>query len=477
MKRNLRVGEGYALTQYNLKKRYIRYISLLAVLTSMCLYAVKQVSAQGAEPAATAVTNIKPLQIGDTVPEFLWHLPLLVVNHPGEKKAITLNDYRGKLIILDFWATWCVPCVKSLGKLDSLQGRFIDDIAVVPITDEDSQKAASFFEKREWSLPTATDGSILKQYFPHKSIPHQVWLKDGCVFAIPLPEYANGEVIASVINSEPVRIPMNEYVPLDKSKPLFLGGNGGDGSEMLYYSAVSKRIKPRIGGGGFKNETSDNKVLFINVSADYLLFAAFSKEIDMDRRRVVWEVDSSLYNKIQGTGLSDPIGNYKADSAYYRWLDENLFCYNLFAVRKLGASQVREIMKNDLNNHFGAYYGIEADVERRNVPCLVLRQTGQSSLLESEGGDLVIELNDPRRYHCTNAPFETVITQMLSGVEPNRLFVDYTGMGSKRVDISLPTSINGNLIQAQRELSRYGLQLSKEDILLDMLVIKEHNSK
>src|SRR5690606_12870067 len=57
MKQNLRVGEGYAPTRSNLNQRYIRYISLLAVLTTMCLYAVKQASAQQAEPAATAVAD------------------------------------------------------------------------------------------------------------------------------------------------------------------------------------------------------------------------------------------------------------------------------------------------------------------------------------------------------------------------------------------------------------------------------------
>src|SRR5690606_4883361 len=57
MKRNLRVGEGYNPARSNLNQRYIRYISLLAVLTTMCLYAVKQASAQQAEPAATAVAD------------------------------------------------------------------------------------------------------------------------------------------------------------------------------------------------------------------------------------------------------------------------------------------------------------------------------------------------------------------------------------------------------------------------------------
>ncbi len=56
MKRNLRVGEGYTLFKHQPKLLY-RYISLLAVIMSMCLYAAKQVSAQQAEPVAAAVVD------------------------------------------------------------------------------------------------------------------------------------------------------------------------------------------------------------------------------------------------------------------------------------------------------------------------------------------------------------------------------------------------------------------------------------
>ena len=465
MKRFLRVGERYALSKI--------YFSLLAVLTSMCLYAVKQVSVQQAEPAATAVVNIKPLQIGDTIPPDLWHLPLKVVNHPEGQETVTLNDYRNKLIILDFWATWCVPCVKSLGKLDGLQEQFIDDIAIIPITDEESQKAASFFRKRGWTLPTATRETILKQYFPHKSIPYQVWLKDDRVFAIPMLQYATGESIAGVIKGEPVYMPMNEYVPLDKSKPLFLNGNGGDGRGLYYSSAVSGRVKPMIAGGGTSQNADGTNVLFVNVTADYLLLRAFDSDVGMNFRRISWEVSDSLKQEIKGSHLSKPTGNYERDSAYFNWLARNTFCYNLFSRSRLDAALIREIMKTDLNRYFGLRHGIKAEVEWRTVSCLVLRQVGPPTLLETKGGELVVDLKGAAQYRCVNAPFRTVISPMLSQVEPDRLFVDSTYLDSKRVDITLPTSINDNLTGAQQALAPYGLQLFREDLELDMLVIKE----
>src|SRR5699024_5169136 len=62
MKQKLRLGDCYALTKHKRKQTAIRYLSLLAVLTSMCLYAVKQVSTQQAEPAATAVDTAQSVR-------------------------------------------------------------------------------------------------------------------------------------------------------------------------------------------------------------------------------------------------------------------------------------------------------------------------------------------------------------------------------------------------------------------------------
>ena len=85
MKQKIRLGDCYALTKHKLKHQYIPYISLLAVLTSMCLYAVKQVSAQQAEPAATAVADI----IG---PDAKSQYSILGVHEVGNKVYLQIPD-------------------------------------------------------------------------------------------------------------------------------------------------------------------------------------------------------------------------------------------------------------------------------------------------------------------------------------------------------------------------------------------------
>ena len=65
------------------------------------------------------------------------------------KQILNLNDYRGNLILLNFWATWCAPCKEEMPSLDMLQThKSFNNLKVFPINiGQDSvEKAAKFFE-------------------------------------------------------------------------------------------------------------------------------------------------------------------------------------------------------------------------------------------------------------------------------------------------------------------------------------------
>ena len=66
-----------------------------------------------------------------------------------KNQILNLNDYRGNLILLNFWATWCAPCREEMPSLDKLQTHEnLDNLKVFPINiGQDSvEKAAKFFE-------------------------------------------------------------------------------------------------------------------------------------------------------------------------------------------------------------------------------------------------------------------------------------------------------------------------------------------
>jgi thiol-disulfide isomerase/thioredoxin len=73
---------------------------------------------------------------------------------------VSTSDWRGKVVVLDFWASWCLPCVAELGELEELyqQYRNRDDVVFWAVGAQDErEKAARFVSESPYSLPWAYD--------------------------------------------------------------------------------------------------------------------------------------------------------------------------------------------------------------------------------------------------------------------------------------------------------------------------------
>lgn len=163
-------------------KPYTIYLIALKILFCVCLAHARQSSSlEAAHGVALSTDSIKPLQIGDTIPEALWHMPLQMVKAGQEgSTTVKLNDYKGKLIILDFWATWCTACVAAMPRVDRVSEQFKKEMVVLPVTYEREDKLLPFLQSNrivnELKLTTVYGDSILNTYFAHKLIPHYVWI-------------------------------------------------------------------------------------------------------------------------------------------------------------------------------------------------------------------------------------------------------------------------------------------------------------
>jgi thiol-disulfide isomerase/thioredoxin len=65
------------------------------------------------------------------------------------QKDVNLDDYKGKLLILNFWATWCAPCREEMPSLDNLQANIdLNNLKIFPINigQENLAKSESFFK-------------------------------------------------------------------------------------------------------------------------------------------------------------------------------------------------------------------------------------------------------------------------------------------------------------------------------------------
>ena len=105
------------------------------------------------------------------------------------QKNIDLADYEGKLLILNFWATWCVPCVEEMPSLDKLQSNNkLNNLKIFPINigQEDLSKSVEFYKKLKIkNLNIYFDSTInLAKKFSLRGIPTSILFnKEGKEFA------------------------------------------------------------------------------------------------------------------------------------------------------------------------------------------------------------------------------------------------------------------------------------------------------
>ena len=133
---------------------------------------------------ADEVTNIKNLVINKELKKYEG---LTFFNTKNEQ--LNLKEFKGNLIILNFWATWCAPCKEEMPSLDSLQkNENLDNLRIFPINvgKDDVEKSVIFFEDLNIkNLEVYFDRSInLVKKFGLRGIPTSILFdKDGFEFA------------------------------------------------------------------------------------------------------------------------------------------------------------------------------------------------------------------------------------------------------------------------------------------------------
>jgi thiol-disulfide isomerase/thioredoxin len=99
-------------------------------------------------------------------------------------KKVSLSDFKGKVILLDFWATWCVPCKQEIPGFIELQKKYGDrGLQIIGLSVDDSMNMAKTYAtqmKMNYPILLAEGKEdILKAYDPIPSIPVSIIIDRG----------------------------------------------------------------------------------------------------------------------------------------------------------------------------------------------------------------------------------------------------------------------------------------------------------
>lgn len=400
-------------------------------------------------------STVSALKVGDAVPDLEIGN---IINY--KTKTARISDFKGKLLILDFWTTWCSSCISSLSKLDTLQQQFRNQLVVLPVAYQKAEIIKPILLKKAAGLPSVTQDSILGKLFPHNSVPHQVWIMDGVVHSITGAYSATTANIAAVLGKQNVDlISKVDRVDFDPRRPLMYNGNGGAIKKFQYQSLITGYNE----GLGAHAVFSSSLVQFTNTSAENLFQHALGNRYPWVRyrNRILIDVHDSLKNKI-----SLPIGLNGEN--LQRWFINNGFCYSLH-LPGAGRPKLQEMMYADLKRFFSATMGLSVSVGKVRVKCLVLKRRRRFDL-ESEGGASVYKI-EGGTIRIVNHPFQAFSSALTYQLAKRSLppLLDETGYTGK---IDLELGVQDNQPALQKELRKIGLDLQEEVREIEMLLFQ-----
>ncbi len=436
-----------------------------------------------------AADSILKVEIGDQAPSLV-----IPKNSNSTNKKIDLSDFKGKLLILDFFATWCVPCVANIPKNNQLQEKYKDELQFLMITKEDDGIVDGYFKRLkalkniENRIPIIYDqGTDLHTMFPHFFIPHYVWIDpDGNVIATTRDDMIDEKTIEKVIKREKVdfvmkndrekRKDLDPFFNETLAQPLFINKGKWENDSIEYKSVMTGYIDDLGSSGG----SYTGRLLNTNSTIARLYIFAYNYSLTSQigpsyLNRMVNELtkperiiapqeyyDKNLYNKIE------------------EWYRDNSFVYDLVLpdyyeglTAKEGTDSIRilacEIMKQDLASYFT---DIDVKMENREVDCLILECI--DSLKLASMNTVTEDIEDISRQDKLTTIFVNQDIPYLKGALDFQLqsyppIVDETNYKGKinfKLDFTTFSHLN-------EQLKSVGLQLVKGKRSIDMLVFKD----
>ena len=292
------------------------------------------------------------LTVGDKIPALSLDNCILPGSPNLVVKNVSLQNFSGKMIILDFWATWCGPCISSMPKLEMLQKQYPDKLQVIGVTHEAVKRIQKFAQNRPVGFMLAVDtASTLRRYFEYRTIPHVVIIDGtGTIKAITNSENVTEEAISNLLLGKEVSLPLKkDRADFDFAKTDYFDVDPNTKESFNVQGAFEGvGSMSKAGSGVFEKR----RISMINFTIDGLYRTAYN----VSYYRTILEFDKKLVE-------------YKNP--------KNKFCVDVIA--PTAGEELYTYMQQQLPK----YFEIKARWERKKMPVTILKRTQTPLKIES----------------------------------------------------------------------------------------------
>jgi thiol-disulfide isomerase/thioredoxin/uncharacterized protein (UPF0548 family) len=403
------------------------------------------------------------IRLGDQLPDDLVFTSLLNTDTP----EIRLSDFRGKYLILQFWATWCTASSGFLLQAEEIQQHFGDRLQVIPVTYESKEQVAKSLALRkslsELNLPLITEESRLRDYFPHITLPHLVLIDpEGRVRAITGAQDLTIAKLSTLLETGlgSFRPKVDKRIPFDIEDKLISGNPKIPSKNIQFQSALTHYI-PGVDGASMESFEDGTHLLFVNTSLIKLYRHAFTGR-DLP--------NYFGFNRILSEGFEEEeLTTTKSGLDYLEWMEKGgrVFGYELIAPPGVDGYA---LMREDLKRFFPH---IEAKVEQRpRMVWALIQQEGKSYPKSTATKSYQVQ---PGTARLRNSLLTGFIYQL------NLYFMQrspYPVMNLTGIDYPVDIDLEANFSKPEElklALNQVGLDLVLREVSIPVLILTKTN--
>lgn len=156
----LMIGLGYIIYRIGKPHRYFlprTFIGWLGSLLSVFLLLLSTLMIAGLQQEKSTTGKVL-----STFEDLLQHeAPPLAFQQVSDGSSQQLEDYRGKVVILNLWATWCGPCLQEFPDLNELHKDYQDEgLVVITLSDEDQERLIKFQDRTDYDFVSVYNQQI-----------------------------------------------------------------------------------------------------------------------------------------------------------------------------------------------------------------------------------------------------------------------------------------------------------------------------